>query len=727
MEEEDALRPANSNAEPGGLESVKDALEKVAEDAGEELSYDQQLEAAAREAKDTFGATLPTGYLSPEEYEIYERLYGPPIKETLPEDEELLEDLDEAESSEGQEHTLYREGEDGELEEVEIEESVAHDEADELSVENLGSLERLEGETEKDYAARMMLMRDIASATKHRSEEEYAAEGEKELPEYQGAKLNEAEQLHEESGTRSHPYTDIGVFTTSPTSVLLPKNTFTEPITGILSLASNRQLKEVAQKTFGGHILPDSVATPSSKGGHLQQKPIALEASQTRMGVMEANAFIAANMPGAFASVMATLVETRRRLGSDWIEGLLRKKEGPKVLDVGAAGAGVLAWHEVLRAEWARMHPEQSPDKPVPLGKATVVTGSPELRQRVSLLLEDTTFLPRVQDFIPTRDLPGAPSHNPDMRKQYDLIIAPHTLWTLKEDYMRKAQVQNYFTLLNPNGGVLIIIEKGVPRGFELVAGAREILLKYHIISPGSEEVNVELQDPRPGRRYRKEHGMIIAPCTNHSTCPMYTTSGQMIGRKDHCHFSQRFVRPQFLQRILGAKHSNHEDVKFSYLSVRRGVDVRLAKPTPQDEMSTLAALAGYEESHDEPNPFTLPRLLAPSIKRHKHVTFDLCTPAGNLERWTVPKSFSRQAYRDARKSRWGDLWALGAKTRVIRISRSGTVKPRPKQRVIEVGVGATEEEDVLRDLTEGFVGRKDRSGRKRTKAPHKLREKDLE
>jgi Predicted rRNA methylase len=54
-------------------------------------------------------------------------------------------------------------------------------------------------------------------------------------------------------------------------------------------------------------------------------------------------------------------------------------------------------------------------------------------------------------------------------------------------------------------------------------------------------------------------------------------------------------------------------------------------------------------------------------MKRRGHVTFDLCTPAGKIERWTVPRSYSRQAYRDARKSHWGDLWALGAKTRVPR------------------------------------------------------------
>ncbi|KAI4141571.1 MAG: hypothetical protein LQ340_007602 [Diploschistes diacapsis] len=688
----------------------------------------EDLEAAVRHARNTFGATLPANYLSAEEYKIYERLYGPPVAETSAEDAELLEDIEESAVEEEEEKgpTLYRERGDGELEEVDNIPEV--EEEGDLLAEDLIPSKRLDSETDEEYAARMMLLRDMDAAASSEGEEGYINDDGQEytLADIE-PDLSEEERARDESNNRSHPYTEAGRFATFPSSILLPKNTFVEPISGILSMVSNKQLAECTKKTFGGEILPDSVATPSGRGRHLQQKPIALEASQSRMGPMEASSFIAANMPGAYASVMATLVETRRRLGSEWLEGLLRREGGPRVLDAGAGGAGILAWHEVLRAEWTRLYPEESPKNPVPLGKATVIAGSSELRQRIKLLLENTTFLPRMQDFVSTRDLPGSQTHNPELRKQYDLIIAPHTLWTLKEDYMRKAQVQNYFTLLNPNGGVLIIIEKGVPRGFELVAGAREVLLNHHIASPGSAVVENEIQAASPGRFIKKEPGMIIAPCTNHGTCPMYMESGQMSGRKDHCHFSQRFVRPPFLQRIHGPKHSNHEDIQFSYVSVRRGIDERTTTLTPQNEESTLAALRGYEDDDAVPNPMTLPRLLAPAIKRHKHVTFDLCTPAANLERWTVPKSFSNQGYRDARKARWGDLWALGAKTRVVRSSRSGSARPRPKTRTIEIRVGAREEDDTIRDLAEELRGRKDETGRKRTKKPRKLREKDLE
>lgn len=185
---------------------------------------------------------------------------------------------------------------------------------------------------------------------------------------------------------------------------------------------------------------------------------------------------------------------------------------------------------------------------------------------------------------------------------------------------------------------------------------------------------------------------MIIAPCTNHSDCPMYAGEaiGTIKGRKDICHFKQRYIRPAFMQRILGARDKNHEDVKFSYLSVMRGRDLRLpnrvdelgAEPiAEQGEAATLKALRGFEQigetamdaaNADVPSSLSLPRAILPPMKRRGHVILDLCSPSGKLERWTVPRSFSKQAFRDARKSSWGDLWALGAKTRIIKAARLG-------------------------------------------------------
>ena len=681
-----------------------------------------QMETIVHQARQTFGETLPTDFLSTEEYRIYERLYGAPVEITRPEDIELLqaegeEYHDQASSTK---NLLFREDTAGNLEEVEyLQEDSRRGEPVNLEAENEMSVEQkeeldLEGDSreahEKDFRARVALFRDIAMANKEQSVETddsgpiVAVDGsdeqralkdsleeiEEPLDEDGRQDEREDEEIEDEeedfvsgNSLRTHPLTAAARSGTSPATLQLPKSLIVEPVAAILRDASNKHLSEIAQKTFGGTGLPNSTATPSTAGRHLQQAPIALEASQKYMGEMEGNVYLAAIMPGAYAAVMSTLIEIRKRIGSEWLRSLLRKEGGPRILDAGAAGAGVQAWREVLRAEWRSMHPNGvSEDTPAPLGKATVITGSNVLRHKASRLLENTAFLPRLPDYNPERDHPTLGTPNVvQPRKQYDIILAPHTLWSLKEDYMRKNQVQNLWSLLNPAGGVLVIIEKGVPRGFELVAGAREMLLNRHIASPNSSEITSDPQSEQESSHGPKEDGMIIAPCTNHGRCPMYTTPGQSKGRKDLCHFSQRFIRPPYLQRILGHNERNHEDIKFSYIAVQRGLDHRQTHGIMQGAQATEAALKGYERASEGPLPhmLSLPRTVLPPIKRRGHVVLDLCTPAARIERWTVPKSFSKQAYRDARKSKWGDLWALGAKTAIPRNIRLGTKNKKAK------------------------------------------------
>ena len=737
-----------------------------------------EMETLVRQARQNFGETLPTDFLSPEEYAIYERLYGPPSRATRPEDVKLLQDSEEEAFEEDVEQsgpTLLKEDADGNLEEVEYSQGRA--EASEVvELPETPEEDNITVEEGNEFKARYALFQDIAAAQKL----ELANADERKTLSVDEYVLDEVQEDHDEEemdeehsdtedvdamsslylngdALRTHPLTLAGRFRTSPATLQIPRDTVVRPVTSLLADFSNKQLAEISQKTFGGPALPNSTATPSSRTKPTQG-PIALEASQSRMGEMEGNAFMAAIMPGAYATVMSTLVETRKRLGSEWIRGLLAKKDGPLILDAGGGGAGVQAWREILRAEWALMHLDgTTPSTPAPLGKATVVTGSSVLRHRASRLLDDTTFLPRLPDYNPSKDHPSlAEKNTAQPRKQYDIIIAPNTLWTCKEDYIRKNQVQNFWSLLNPKGGVLILIEKGVPRGFELIAGARETLLKYHIASPESPQVENQIEEPFSGRYRPKEPGMIIAPCTNHFQCPMYTKAGQSKGRKDYCHFTQRYVRPPYLQRILGTKDKNHEDIRFSYVAVQRGIDQREVRNILQGQPATDVAFDGYggdeywgrrdrsespsvspEDEEDEAEvpeheriegevilpTLCLPRAILPPMKRRGHVTLDLCTPAGRIERWTVPKSFGKQAYRDARKSSWGDLWALGAKTRIYRNIRLGTKPKKPKGKdTFELGTDEDGMEDIR--LVQGpnakyekrtKRGRKQKGGKKMT------------
>jgi ribosomal protein RSM22 (predicted rRNA methylase) len=698
----------------------------------------QSIESIVRQARQTFGETLPKDYLSTEEYVLYERLYGPPLRETRPEDLEYIPGGDEDGAGENVRNVILREMENGEFEEIEFDPalgfSVVEDgssaeyeineaelEASEGVIEGetletalaeqaessteLEDAIQAQGKNQREIDAISRLQRDMEEAKARPAEEEDDIDEEYEEEEEEEEKEEDYEEDEPDAylsydTIRTHPHTMAARSGTNPSTLSLPREQLIKPISELLARADMKHVQEAAEKAFGGKGLPYSSSTPASKK-LLPQKHIGLDASQHRMTEIEADAYIAGVMPGTYAAVMSTLVEVRKRLGREWIRDLLFRegREGPRVLDAGASGAGIIAWREILQAEWDVMRDEGIAEgEDAPSGRTTVLTGANTLRHRISKLLDNTTFLPRLPDYIHASNLEThLDGPREQGRKAFDLIIAPHTLFPLKEDFRRKNMVQNLWSLLDPNGGVLILIEKGLPRGFEAIAGARSLLLDSHISSPGDTTFETDIQLPTTERFIPKEEGMIIAPCTNHSKCPMYPVPGLSTGRKDFCHFGQRFIRPKYLQQLLGAKIRNHEDVKYSYVAVRRGVDARKATdPLMQGEEATLQSFEGYEE-YDLPDaesgmagegsdikfhPLSLPRAILPPLKRRGHVTLDLCTPSGKLERWTVPKSFSRTAYRDARKSKWGDLWALGAKTRTLRSPRLGRLGEDGKGKV---------------------------------------------
>ncbi|PGH13460.1 hypothetical protein AJ80_06329 [Polytolypa hystricis UAMH7299] len=614
-----------------------------------------ELESRVRLARHEHGQSLPAEELNEEELELYKRLYGEPL---------ARHETTAVEAEEEQSDQLFRDDGEGGLVEVEVDEledADAMSDAERLE-EAMSEVEAEQQSEEEEYEALMERHRRVAQM--------FGAVGPMEPP--------PADDIEEGSTIRTHPNTTIGRST--PSDIIhIPSESLTKPVAIILSSYPKKHVAAAAEKLFGGPGLPYSTSlTPKGK----QQLPIPLQAGQQRMSNLEANVFISTLYPGMYASTLSVLIELRKRLGQKWLRDLMCKDGGPRVLDAGAGGAGIIAWREILRAEFALMSPDHPSTSPIPMGKSTVLAGSDPLRHRAAALLENTTFLPRLPDYIHLRDGPTMEDDRPaPKRKQFDVIIAPHTIFPIADDYMRKEHVENLWELLNPDGGVLILLEKGVPRGFEAIAGARQMILDNLISSPGSTEYENLLQSPDGERFVKKERGMILAPCTNHSRCPMYTSHGEATARKDYCHFGQRYARPQFQRRMYGEKANPQENVKFSYLAVQRGVDLRESREILQGEAATEAAFQGYDtttehegkaEDQKEMEPFALPRIVFPSLKRKGHVTMDLCTPGGKIERWTIPRSFSKQAYRDARKSEWGDLWALGAKTRQPRNLKLG-------------------------------------------------------
>lgn len=681
----------------------------------------------AREARLVHGDSLPEGVLNEGELKVYGRLYGepePPIDAELEEEEQG--DLDDENAMNAMEHELL---------------SQSGDPVDYHDLEQARRLGRQQAL--RFHGFQPDEKGGAAVPDDHRVQIFDSAEDRiiSIADSLDGEILDPSEEFNDDDNhnadDRAHPLTRIGKFRTFPSTVNLPKEAFIDPLQQLMKDHSNKHLKEVSERTFGGAGLPDSPLTPRT--GRLRpQMAVPLDSGQFAMTEMEANAFVTAIMPPAYAAIMSVLFETRKRLGPTWLNELLANDGGPRVLDAGAGGAGILAWNEIVSAHWRSLHTSDQDPPPPPHSKSVVLTGSDTLRHRSASLLENTTFIPRLPDYSRTRESPTLEDERPaQQRKQFDVVIAPYALLALKEEWEKKQYVQNLWSLVSPSGGVLILIEKGIPRGFEVIAGARELLLERHISSPLSHDTHYSsTQDADVEPVYKKQTGMIIAPCTNHTTCPLYKIPGVSQGRKDFCSFQQRYIRPPQLQRVLGATDRNHDDVDFSYISVLKGRDLRnheissfkhlldpLSAPANNATSSTTSPIptkswlqecaTGFadarpsdsprdaDESESEsastlpptyPPSHLLPRLLYSPLKRRGHIILDLCTPLGTLERWTVPRSFSRQAFRDARKAQWGDLWALGAKTRI--------------PRSIKAGVSNKEIERVMKRMPGGGGGR---------------------
>ncbi|ROT34471.1 hypothetical protein SODALDRAFT_329725 [Sodiomyces alkalinus F11] len=750
----------------GSKQAPPDPASSSGQPATQGDSVVSDIETVVHEARQRFRDTLPKDYLSKEEYELYVRLYGHPLRTTTPEDVGMpFLGVDDTPSSSARKNpgdpVLLREIEGGEFEEItyvretvtsenDATQSAATDEdttqtnppqpnEDSLSdaqVEYISAIAR----NQREYDALIQLRKDFEAANlealrdaEERGQESFSGKVRAEVREsntgtpeaavrdeieqertfgkrvqsaaaeqfFDRLDLDEVEGHEDDRATtsRTHPYTVEGRFSTNPRTLFLPQTTFSDPIDQLLERTSIKHIREAAESSLGGPGLPHSPVTPASKR-NVPQQGLGLRASQHKMTQIEADAFIAAVLPGAYAAAMSTLVEVRKRLGTDWLRSLLKRGagpgQGPRVLDFGGGGAGLAAWQDVVQAEWDAMRDggdKQANKGAAPPGKKTVVIGSESLRHRVSRFLHDTTFLPRLPDYLhssETADQHLDAPQTPQPRKVYDVIVASYVLLPVKEDHRRKAVLNQLWSLLSPNGGVLVVIEKAHPRGFEAVADVRDKLLREYLVTPDksattgrtAHEAKEKEENMDPAFTRVKEPGMIVAPCTNHRACPMYKTPGKSEGRKDICSFQQRFVRPRFLQQVLEAKHRNHDDVEFSYVAIRRGVEA------PADMLvgteATERAFAGYggegeveaEDADGEavrpPHMLSLPRQVLPPLKRKGHVQLEVCTPSGKIERWTVPKSRGRLAYHDARKAAWGDLWALGAKTRVERGLRLG-------------------------------------------------------
>ncbi|KAK9468387.1 hypothetical protein V1512DRAFT_221721 [Lipomyces arxii] len=401
------------------------------------------------------------------------------------------------------------------------------------------------------------------------------------------------------------------------------------------------------------------------------------------------DAYNSALFPQMFVSALYALTETRRRLGSSW--------RPRRVLDIGTGPAtGIVALNEIFQASetWAPQQVE------------CVVVGDMQMARRGLELLayQKQNHWPGLPD-----DAPGNRRFKPkillkhlpsEYSEKFDLIIASQQLLLQNEKGPAKSdrKVKELLSLLEPNG-VLVLIERGSPLGFDRIARARELILR----PPGDRlttfpEQFVERYAQRPettDKNFTKNGFRIVAPCSHHLHCPMQAGKKELDTRSHFCSFPQLLLRPKWLidlkkgkrlsmawsasgmsqksGAILGGSgrvgQRNSELTRTSYLVVQREADENVLHPSVEDNDGDLVDSLHW------------PRMIRQPLKRDNHVILELCTPNGFLERWTVNRAASSPNFHDARKAHWGDLWAFDAKTKMpVKVMITAKSAPQAEQ-----------------------------------------------
>ncbi|BGP23849.1 37S ribosomal protein S22 [Rhodotorula toruloides] len=268
-------------------------------------------------------------------------------------------------------------------------------------------------------------------------------------------------------------------------------------------------------------------------------------------------------------------------------------------------------------------------------------------------------------------------------RKSYEtkktIALAAFSLGDMPTRRSRRDLVK---TMWNSGAEVIVIIDRGTPRGSKLVADAREQLLSY-----GRNEVNVAR-----GVTVEQEEGfdevaeMLRAAGVDAAPeMAAETALSEELGDVDPSLGSYVLApMPSFMQRAKGTQRGE-DDVKYSYVIIRRGqrppsgepklsvfaellASLEKAKKASKPEESasasppsspdtTVASIDANGSMVDPAVELAFPRIIAPPMKGSGHITLDVCAPSGELERHVISKRQGRQIYYDARKSNWGDAF----------------------------------------------------------------------
>ncbi len=158
-------------------------------------------------------------------------------------------------------------------------------------------------------------------------------------------------------------------------------------------------------------------------------------------------------------------------------------------------------------------------------------------RPKKIMCLETNPFMRKVGEYLfKDEEINDAASYiefdlNDGLNTCGDLLVSSFVLNELSQSDREKAIID----MFNHTNKVLVIIEPGTPKGFQIIKEVRKILLD--------------------------KGGYIIAPCPHMNKCP--------IEENDWCHFSSRISRSK-LHKLLKEGDAPFEDEKYSYIAISK-------------------------------------------------------------------------------------------------------------------------------------------------------------
>ncbi|XP_014670363.1 PREDICTED: methyltransferase-like protein 17, mitochondrial [Priapulus caudatus] len=246
--------------------------------------------------------------------------------------------------------------------------------------------------------------------------------------------------------------------------------------------------------------------------------------------------------------------------------------------------------------------------------------------------------------------------------EKYDLVVSAFSLLELPS---RKDRLEVIDLLWKKCNNYLVLAENGTDAGYKIILEARDHILKHSHLSRTDDISQLNNEQPiiSNSETYHPSNasqiGHVFSPCPHDVTCPR-----SIDGTNTPCNFE---VPYQPLSLFKRDAEIGRDMVRFSYVVLTKGARVQE----------------------------TWPRIVRPSIVRHRHVHCNLCTASGQLRRVTITAGKHKHLYRCAKKSDWGDSLPVklaiahdGNHTTVDDINNTKTDRPAAADLANDTGRG---------------------------------------